>query len=165
MTGIEGILKKLNIMEQFTLKTYIQKTIATENLKITGSVRTELERATKEREDNIVKLNNDTWDTINDNLMIAMREYHVSPERIDLINMRLMKLLNDEKETLMIGDMVTEGSYNVFSKDDCSSLCEVLFESKCKGCRTNHFDCSFYPILHKHNVPDMGMDFKCKYAF
>jgi hypothetical protein len=158
---VSNVLPKLNIGQQMKIQSYINKQVESRTLKMEG----ELHRAATEREENIKEQNNQTWQMIETWLHRAMREYHISEERIKGIDSRVLELSKQYDGKLLIGKDI-KSDYKVMIDEDFRSIIENLINSNCKGCNKHHKKCDIFQILKRYSVPyPTGEKHKCKYGF
>jgi quinol monooxygenase YgiN len=156
-----NVLTKLNIGQQMEIRAYINKQVESRTLKMEG----ELHRAATEREENIKEQNNQTWQMIETWLHRAMREHHISEERIKHIDARVLELSKEYEGKLLIGEDL-KSDYKVMTGEDFRSIIENLIDSNCRNCNKHHKECSVFKILKKYGIPyPTGERKKCKYGY
>lgn len=160
MGDLKNIFSKLNIAEQMQLNSYINKAIKKELL--SNSV--ELEKAAEEKEKILKDLNDKTWERIETFLHIAMRELHISPERIKKIDARVLALSNECNDKLLIGEE-RKTEFKILKDADFQNMVELLMDSSCKNCKQHSKKCEVHQLLKKYNIPYSGCKGKCKYAY
>lgn len=50
-------------------------------------------------------------------------------------------------------------------REEFEDFCELIMESKCKGCNINPDTCNLYDILDDNMVPTICSEVSCKYAY
>ena len=90
---ISNILSKLNIGEQMELRSYISKQVEKKILQATE----EMDKKAANMENEISKINDNTWQLIENWLHTAMREHKISKQRIENIDARVVELANYRK--------------------------------------------------------------------
>lgn len=155
--NINQVMSKLNIIEQNIIRKHIQE----QNLKYLGS----LKEAAAEREEVITATNNKTWDIISNYLVMALRENHISKERIEKINSRIKEMSDATDEKLYI-DLNLVHKFEILEKSEYEDLIEEIIQTHCKGCSKKAKDCSLHKKLEQHKVSEpTGYKGKCKYYF
>lgn len=121
-----------------------------------------LDESAKEREESILKSDEEKWHKITKILIAALRKNHISEERIRKI----------DKDMLELDDLGLE-SINEKSKDikvlsikDFEDLIELAIDTSCRDCKKHNKHCKVFYILKRYNVPKPSGDkAKCKYAY
>lgn len=170
MGELKNIFSKLNIMEQVQLNKYINREINKTVMSNQVRIDEEVEAAQKEldkREQNMkeyyIKANDETWHRIETLLHIAMREHHISEERIKKIDARVNEISKEHNGEILLGEE-RKSEYKVLEDADFQRMIELLLDSNCKNCHIRHNKCEVYELLKKYNIPHEGKG-KCKYAY
>jgi hypothetical protein len=162
MPDINSILKKLNIMERTQLINYIKLEAAQRTSKIEQA----LGEAAKEREEFLTNQNDNTWQIINDNIKLALRENRISEERIKKVFSRVYELTSNNPNVRLFDVPEPSADFEILTKDEFRNLVEELIECSCKGCIKSSKDCDVYKLLKRHNVKaPSGYQRSCKYGY
>lgn len=172
MKGIGNIFNKLSLPEQMQLNAYVNREVTTALLKHQANVKNEidkvqenLEKDQKEMREYYMNTNNKTWQRVETSLHVAMREHHISEERINKIDKRVLELNKKApEEDLLIGEEV-KSEYKILTDADFAKIIELSAHAYCKNCTMQSGKCELYPLLKKYNIPEIKEDFKCKYAY
>lgn len=159
---IDSIFKKLSFIETNQLRQYINQEVTKQTTKNNELLR----EAAEERENIIQNQNKKTWEIIDENIQLAMRENKISQERIYKILQRVLELTKANPGTKLT--KLTEQpsiDFEILSKDEYRDLIEELLEGHCKGCNKHNKGCDVYKHLRKHNVAYSGCKGKCKYSY
>lgn len=158
---ISNILSKLNIGEQMELRSYISKQVEKKILQATE----EMDKKAANMENEISKINDNTWQLIENWLHTAMREHKISKQRIENIDARVVELANKYGDKLLIGEDI-KSKYKVIADEDFRSIIENLIEGNCKNCNKHSKGCEVFGILKKYGIPyPTGERKKCKYGY
>lgn len=158
---VSNILNKLNIAEQMELRSYISKQVEEKILQATE----EMDKRATNMENEISKVNDNTWQLIENWLHMAMRETHISKKRIKDIDSRVLELSKQYDGKLLIGEDI-KSEYKVMADEDFRSIMEILIDRNCRDCNKHSKGCEVFGILKKYGIPHpTGERKKCKYGY
>jgi uncharacterized protein YllA (UPF0747 family) len=162
---VQNILSKLNFVERNALQSYINQQVTLTISKAEAA----LQEAAEEKEQYLQNLNDKTWNMISTCLEIAIKENHISKQRMDIIFERLTELVkeNNDNPALDVEKINKKLKDTILlNKDNFNELVEYAIEGHCKLCSHQHKHCKVYQLYKKYNVPKpTGYKAKCKYGY